>query len=305
MKKLVSISTLLLAIFAMVTLNSCKQQIPAADLKTDLDSLSYALGVMNSGGEKWEKVLPQMGIDTALIDVFVKGMYDGLDVKGDDKKIEAYERGRDIGKSISQNIPRAAQSIFGDDSTKVINKKIMISGLMATGLDKKPLITTEEAQTILTHYQQIAQERQQIEQEKQHAEELVEFEKQHAEEKATNAQYLEDNKGKSGVVTTASGLQYKVVKAGTGAKPTATDAVVVDYAGTTIDGKEFDSNKAATLSLNRVIKGWTEGIQLMPVGSKYIFYIPYDLAYGEHGDNNKIPPYATLIFEVTLHEIKK
>ncbi len=121
-------------------------------------------------------------------------------------------------------------------------------------------------------------------------------------------EFLENNKKNPNIIVTASGLQYEVIKMGTGAKPKATDEVKVHYEGKTIDGKVFDSSynrgEATTFPLNQVIKGWTEGMQLMPVGSKFKFYIPYDLAYGERGaGGGVIKPYATLIFEVELIEI--
>ncbi len=124
----------------------------------------------------------------------------------------------------------------------------------------------------------------------------------------TGDQFLAENAKKEGVKTTASGLQYKALKEGTGPKPKATDTVTVNYRGTFIDGKEFDSsykrNQPATFPLNGVIKGWTEGLQLMPVGSKYMFYIPPALAYGERGYPGAVPPNSVLIFEVELLSIK-
>ena len=120
--------------------------------------------------------------------------------------------------------------------------------------------------------------------------------------------FLEENGKKEGVTTTASGLQYKVIKAGTGAKPKATDTVNVHYKGTFLDGKTFDSSydrgQPISFPLNGVIAGWTEGVQSMPVGSTYEFYIPSNLAYGERGAGGAIPPNSTLIFVVELLGIK-
>ena len=128
------------------------------------------------------------------------------------------------------------------------------------------------------------------------------------EEKAKGAAFLAENKKKEGVIETPSGLQYKVVKMGTGAKPSATDKVKVHYHGTLLDGTVFDSSvqrgEPITFGLNQVIAGWTEGVQLMPVGSKFIFYIPSNLAYGDRAAGS-IKPGSTLIFEVELLDIEK
>ena len=119
--------------------------------------------------------------------------------------------------------------------------------------------------------------------------------------------FLENNKKVEGVKTTASGLQYMVIKSGSGRKPTAADTVLVNYKGSLLNGKPFDSNEGRdpiSLPLNGVIKGWTEGLQLMQEGAKYRFFIPYELAYGEHGAGQDIAPYSTLIFEIELVKIK-
>ena len=127
-------------------------------------------------------------------------------------------------------------------------------------------------------------------------------------EKEKGNRFLNENKTKDGVVCTSSGLQYKVVKMGDGRKPKATDTVKVHYHGTLIDGTVFDSSvqrgEAIEFPLNRVIAGWTEGLQLMPVGSKFIFYIPSELAYGEQSPSPLIKPNSTLIFEVELLDVK-
>ncbi|HHT52337.1 MAG TPA: FKBP-type peptidyl-prolyl cis-trans isomerase [Bacteroidales bacterium] len=162
------------------------------------------------------------------------------------------------------------------------------------GMNGTNKLSQNEMQVIFNQLQQELQKRQQAEVE-------VEKEKGRA--------FLAENGKKEGVVTTPSGLQYKVVTMGTGAKPTATDKVRVHYHGTTLDGEVFDSSvqrgETITFPLNQVIKGWTEGLQLMPIGSKFIFYIPSDLAYGDRGAGPTIKPGATLIFEVELFEIEK
>lgn len=140
---------------------------------------------------------------------------------------------------------------------------------------------------------------------------IKEAEEKAVKNKAEGEKFLAENAKKEGVQTTASGLQYKVITAGAGASPKATDAVVVHYEGKLIDGKVFDSSYErgvpAQLVLNQVIKGWTEGVQLMKPGAKYEFYIPSELAYGEHGSGN-IEPNSVLIFTVELlneSQIKK
>jgi FKBP-type peptidyl-prolyl cis-trans isomerase FkpA len=126
-----------------------------------------------------------------------------------------------------------------------------------------------------------------------------------ADTKQAGEAFLAANAQKEGVKTTASGLQYQVLTPGTGAAPSATDRVTVNYKGTLIDGKEFDSGNGISFPLNRVIPGWTEGLQLMQEGAKYRFFIPSKLAYGEQGAGQVIPPNAALIFEVDLIKVNR
>ncbi len=159
------------------------------------------------------------------------------------------------------------------------------------------LMTPTEVQQRLNAFRQQRRDEQQ-----------AQFEKVSAENAEAGAAWLADNGKKDGVVTTESGLQYKVVTAGTGKKPAAEDTVSVHYRGTLLDGTEFDSSYArgepAEFPVNRVIPGWTEALQLMPVGSKWELYIPSDLAYGKAGTGRDIGPNATLLFEVELLDIK-
>ena len=178
-----------------------------------------------------------------------------------------------------------------------IDIKVVEQAIEATIKGEKTSLTQEEAL-------QVRQEFMKTLQAKRVAEQKAAADKN----KKEGETFLAANKSKPGVKTTASGLQYLVEKEGTGAKPKATDTVKVNYLGTKIDGTKFDSSydrgQPATFPLNGVIKGWGEGLQLMPVGSKYKLFVPSDLAYGENGPG-QIGPNATLIFEVELLDIEK
>jgi FKBP-type peptidyl-prolyl cis-trans isomerase len=178
-----------------------------------------------------------------------------------------------------------------------IDAAIMARGLRDAFSNGKTLLSEEEVHNILTQLQNDIRKKQQ------------EFAQVAGEaNKKQGLAFLEANKTKEGVVTLPSGLQYKVLQAGTGPKPAATDTVVCNYRGTLLDNTEFDSSykrgQPATFPVSGVIKGWTEALQLMPVGSKWQLFIPADLAYGDRGAGGQIGPGSTLIFEVELVSIQ-
>jgi len=178
-----------------------------------------------------------------------------------------------------------------------VDANILARGVKDALAGTKTLLTDEEAQAAIMEVQKEMQAK--MQEKNKEAGDV---------NKKTGEAFLAANKGKEGVVALPSGLQYKIEKAGTGAKPTANDSVVCNYRGTLIDGKEFDSSykrgQPATFPVTGVIKGWTEALQLMPVGSKWQLFIPSDLAYGERGAGADIGPGATLVFEVELMSIE-
>ncbi len=296
MKKLLGFAATFVAVSVIVALTSCSAQTPKAQLKSDVDSLSYAIGIAQTM-QGLDMYLSQLGVDSTNMADFIKGVEEGSKFNPENKKEAARAAGLQIGQMIVQQwVPGMTQQFFGNDSTMKINKESIVAGFIAGATNKGLLMTKEEAQTFTTTKGEEIREKA--------------MEKQYAEKKAADLKWLEDNKTKEGVQVTASGLQYKVVKEGTGPKPTSADKVKVHYIGTKIDGSKFDSsvdrNEPFEFSLGGgVIPGWIEGVQLMNVGSKYIFYIPYTLAYGVQGHPGSIDPYSTLIFEVELLEIVK
>jgi FKBP-type peptidyl-prolyl cis-trans isomerase FklB len=207
----------------------------------------------------------------------------------------SYALGMNTAKRMSEGLNK--QSVPFDPAILVRGMKDGLAG-------GKTLLTDEEAQAALKVVQDELRAKQQAK-----MQETEEANKKVAEaNKKEGEAFLAANKGKDGIVALASGLQYKILTEGTGPKPAATDSVVCNYQGTLINGKEFDSSykrgQPATFPVNGVIKGWTEALQLMPVGSKWQLFIPSELAYGDRGAGADIGPGATLIFEVELLSIE-
>lgn len=209
----------------------------------------------------------------------------------------SYTIGNDIGKNLQKSVESGQIEVTPEFIAKGI-----ISAL-DTSVDL--LLTDEDMKAVMDKFQEEIQRKQIEEQQAQ----LDQAAKTSGPEKEMGAKFLAENKTKDGVITTASGLQYKVIKQGKGAKPAATDKVRVHYHGTFLNGTVFDSSlergEPVEFPLNGVIPGWTEGLQLMNIGSKYTLFLSSDLAYGDRGDGQKIPGGATLIFDVELLDIVK
>jgi FKBP-type peptidyl-prolyl cis-trans isomerase FklB len=205
--------------------------------------------------------------------------------------------------AIGMNIGRSVAAKFKSDSLDV-NNAIFLRGMKDALAGGKMLLTDDEAKAVLDVLQA---EMSKTQEEKRKTQE-AQMAQAGDVNKAKGDAFLAANKAKDGIVTLPSGLQYKIVTPGTGPKPGLTDSVVCNYRGTLIDGTEFDASAKhggpATFPVNQVIKGWTEALQLMPVGSKWQLYIPSDLAYGSRGAGGDIGPNSTLIFDIELLSIK-
>lgn len=287
MKKIV----LFAAIAAAAGLASCTAQAPKANLKSEIDSLSYMMGITNTQG-LMDFASQRLGVDSAQYADFIKGIQAGISQTTKSEK--AYIAGIQIGQQLSGDMFQNINSqLFGNDSTQTLSKDNFLAGFFEAL--KGAGVSMEDAKQFV--------------QTRTEAIKAKALEEKYGENKAAGEKFLAENKTKEGVVTTESGLQYKIIKAGKGEIPTKESTVKVNYKGTLIDGTEFDSsykrNAPATFRADQVIKGWTEALTMMPVGSKWELYIPQELAYGARETGGQIKPFSTLIFEVELLEIEK
>lgn len=225
---------------------------------------------------------------------FLKGMMEGASTTEAKK---AYMAGVSLGGNMSAQFPMLINEIYGPDSKEKINANAFVAA-MAAGL-KNEKMAINDASAMFNMKMQEAQMKAQARQEE-------ELKKQYAPQIEAGEKFLAENKTKEGVTTLPSGLQYKIIKEGNGPKPVAADMVSVHYRGTLIDGTEFDSSigkDPAKFNVGGVIRGWTEVLQLMPAGSKWTVYVPYDLAYGAQERGEHIKPFSTLIFDIELLEV--
>lgn len=270
--------------------------VPASKpIKTSVDSVSYIMGIVQTNGLK-NYVIQRLNVDTAFYSEFIRGLREGVLDKTPKEK--AYMAGQQIASQLTDQIfPTVNNNIYKEaDSLHTLDRTLFFEGFISAansdslrvpgGMEELTAYLNASVPALKSAYT---------------------LEKYGANKKA-GEDFLAANKLKDSVQTTPSGLQYKVLVMGTGEKPKATDKVKVNYRGTLIDGTEFDSsykrNKPLTFRADQVIKGWTEALTMMPVGSKWMLYIPQELGYGER-EAGTIPPYSTLIFEVELVGIEQ
>ena len=299
MKKLTFVAAMAIA---AATFTSCGNSAPKASLKSDVDTLSYAMGVAQSDQLK-SYLIQGLGIDSTYLGDFVKGLNEGVNA-GDDKKKAAYFQGLQIGQQISNAmIPGMTRQVFGNDSTKTLSTKNFVAGVLSSLGGEKALFSAEQAQKLADNLSTSIRAKQFVKNVESGKKYVDEFAKGEGVQKFSvdrvDSMRKEHFKGD---------VYYKIKKAGTGALPTANDKVKFDYEGKTIDGNVFDSSikrgQPVVMPVTQLVPGFTEALLHMPVGSEWEVVIPQELAYGENGTNG-IEPYSTLIFTIKLLGIEK
>lgn len=296
----VILPALALALIAMpadarkkVTKKAAKQQTVKVDT-VSLEQFSYAMGVAQTEG-LMPYLAQRMGIDTTKEGMaeFLRGFIEGRDKK-DDPKLAAYSTGIQIAKQIySQMVPNINKEITGNDNGKGMDMESFNKGFL-DAVNGNPALPADSAQKVANRQMQFYIDRV--------------TEQKYGKNRIEGEAFLKGNAKNDSVKTLPSGVQYKVLKAGTGEIPTAAQRVKVNYEGKLLNGTVFDSSykrgQPATFACNQVIKGWTDALTHMPVGSTWEVYIPQDLAYGSRNMGN-IPPLSTLVFKIELLEIVK
>ncbi len=269
------------------------KQAEAAKVDTcSVDTFSYAIGMANTLGLK-AYLAQRMNVDTAYMANFLEGFNATLSMD-ERKRLEAYAAGLQIRKQVEEQIiPGLNQRITGNDSTMLLNPKLFIEAFGNTLAGQPTDMSLQQAEEIAERQMKYYHD--------------TNMERQYGDNRRAGEAFLAANAKKDSVETLPSGVQYKVLVKGSGDIPTATSKVKVNYEGRLIDGTVFDSSyerkQPATFGCNQVIKGWTEALTQMPVGSKWEIYIPQELGYGSR-EAGKIPPFSALVFTVELLDIE-
>ncbi len=301
MKKVVLLALAVVASASFCTVDAKKKKkevkaeepvVVPVELKSGSDSVSYAAGMSVTNGLA-AFLKQQHGVDSATMAIFIKSFEEVINA-GDSPEAKAKAAGVDIANQLRSRMLPGIKNEFTDSPDSII------STLFYRGfIDAMKQDTTHFKQQVAENYFR----------QKQEVDKKAKEEKLYGPNRDAGIQFLKENAAKEGVITTASGLQYKVLVKGEGEVPQKTDKVLVNYEGRLVDGTVFDASakhgdKPASFRADQVIKGWTEALTMMPVGSKWQLYIPQELAYGERNMGN-IKPYSTLIFDVELVGIDK
>lgn len=337
MKKTILTTFSVVAVMAITMVSCGGASTPKTSLKNSVDSVSYAYGVsmadqglvqfleqtgvlVNTSNIEYDyqmriasadstqkealqkemaaKIDSVNKINAPKLNDFIKGLTEGMN----QKEKSAYANGLSIGVQFSQQmLPQFNSMLFGSDSTKKVNNDQILAGLISVLKNQQLAISKMEANGLIQSEVEKAQAAETARQEE-------ELKSQYKDSIAVGDAYMAENAKREGVITLPSGLQYEILRSGNGPLPTDTDQVKVHYHGTLINGTVFDSSvdrgEPAIFGVTQVIPGWTEALKLMPVGSKWKLYIPYDLAYGST-DRGTIKPFSNLIFDVELLGIEK
>ncbi len=274
---------------AAAAFTSCGNGAPSASLKNDVDTISYAVGLSQSDGVKYY-LAERMGIDTAYVDEFLKGVTEGA-TSAEDKKKAAYYEGIRIGQQFGTQLLKGMNfELFGNDSTQTVSLKNIIAGFADGTEGNYKIMNTAQARAAIES--------------KMNAIKRASAEKEFAEYKKQNEQFLADNAKKDSVQVLPSGVQYKVLVQGDGAVATDTTKVKVHYEGKNIKGQVFDSSykrgQPAEMRPKDMVPGFGEALTKMPAGSKWEVYIPADLAYGAMSRGEAIKPFSALIFTIEV-----
>ena len=294
---MIKLSILLLALLACFNgqAKNSKKSKKADVVKVDtcsVDTFSYALGMTNTQGLK-NYITSRMNVNAAYMGNFIEGFQSQL---SDDErmKIMAFVAGLQIRQQVEEQIIPGHNKRITDDTTSVINKDLFLEAFTETLSGKKTDFSMARAEDLANKQMQYYNE--------------TNMERKYGDNRRMGEEFPKANAKKSGVKTLESGVQYKILTKGEGEIPTATSKVKVNYEGRLVDGTVFDSSyerkSPTTFACNQVIKGWTEALTHMPVGSKWEIYIPQELAYGAR-NTGKIKPLSALIFIVELLEIEK
>ncbi len=289
MKKYYVIAAVILA----AVMASCGNKTPKANMKNDIDTLSYAVGMAQSQGLK-EYLAQRMGVDTTYLGEFINGLNAGVNA-GDDKKKAAYYAGIQIGQQVSQQMVKGLNyELFGDDSVKTVSVSNFLAGFVAGINGEENLMTVAEAGKTA--------------EDKMRSVKSAHMEETYGDNKKACEEYMANIAKKDGIKSLGDGIYYEVLTEGNGEIPADSNRVKVQYEGKLINDTVFDSSykrgEAAMFRCNQVIPGWTKALTSMPVGSTWMVYIPQDQAYGER-EAGKITPFSCLIFKIELLSIEK